>query len=108
MHLGLDTDLLANTCDGFIMDLMPWSPMFPTTGGQDWIELAERIKLLKRKYPKKKISLHLGNLESEWDVSWFEDLAKEVHADKIFGSMSNGTLFNIKRELHRGMTDSSY
>ena len=50
--------------------------------------------------------VHLGNLESEWDVSWFEDLAKEVQADKVFGSMSNGKLFNIKRELHRGMTDT--
>lgn len=106
MHLGLDTDLLANTVDGFVMQLMPWSPMFPTTGGQDWVELAERLKLIKRQHPSKRLSLHLGNLEQEWDISWFEDLAKEVGVHRIYGSMTNGRLFNIKRELHRGMTEA--
>ncbi|MHA2362324.1 MAG: hypothetical protein ACXAC7_00080 [Candidatus Hodarchaeales archaeon] len=108
LHLGLELDLLANTCDGFIMHLMPWSPMFPTTGGHDWLELAERLKLIRKKYPNKRLSLLLGNLEQEWDVSWFESLAQEIRADKIYGYMANGRLFNIKREIHRGTTRDTY
>jgi len=80
--------------------------MFPTTGGHEWLELAERLNLLKRKHPHIQISLLLGNLEQEWDVSWFEDLAREVKAHQIYGYMANGRLFNIKREIHRGLKES--
>ncbi|MHA2105769.1 MAG: hypothetical protein ACW981_20270 [Candidatus Hodarchaeales archaeon] len=103
MHLGVDFEVFNQLLDGIILSIMPFSPVYPITNTQGWLELSQRIKTVKNKYPNLKVSLMLNGIEQEWDVQWFEDLAKDVKSDKMFGKMSQGTLFNIKRELHRGV-----
>ncbi|MFW9930283.1 MAG: hypothetical protein ACFFD1_12885 [Candidatus Thorarchaeota archaeon] len=103
MHLGVDLDVYNQMVDGVILSIMPFSPVYPITDTQSWLELVQRIKVVQQKYPNLKVSLMLNGLESEWDVSFFHDLAREINAFKVFGRMSNGQLFNIKREIHRGI-----
>ena len=106
MHLGFDINLVANTLNGIIINMMPWSPMYPTQGSNDWNQLARRLALIREQHPKLLISLMLGNLDQEWDTDWFESLAEAAGITTIFGSMTNTRLFNIKREIHRGIVQN--
>lgn len=106
MHLGFDINLVANTLNGVIVNIMPWSPMYPAEGSNDWNQLAKRLTHLRENFPNIEISLMLGNLEQEWDTDWFENLAKAAGITKIFGSMTNSRLFNLKREIHRGVVQN--
>lgn len=103
MHLGLDLEQLNDLVDGIILSIMPFSPMYPLTGTDGWLQLVERIKFVMKKYPKLKTSLLLNGLDTEWDITWFTELFKEVQGHKMYATMSSGQLFNIKRELHRGV-----
>jgi hypothetical protein len=104
MHLGFDVDLIGSTVNGIIINVMPWSPIYPTEGTNDWNQLAQRLKHLNDNFPNIELSLMLQNLEQEWDTDWFENLAKAAGVKKIFGSMTNSRLFNLKREIHRGVS----
>ena len=103
MHLGLDLEQLNDLVDGIILSILPFSPMYPLTGSDGWLQLVERIKFVMKKYPKLKTSLLLNGLDTEWDITWFTELFKEVQGHKMYATMSSGQLFNIKRELHRGV-----
>ena len=97
MHLGFDIDLIARTINGLLINMMPWTPMYPSKGSSDWDQLARRIALIRERHPKLLISLMLGNLDAEWDTEWFETLAQAAGVTKIFCSMTNSRLFNIKK-----------
>ena len=106
MHLGFDIDLIARTVNGIVINMMPWTPMYPSKDSSDWNQLARRIALLRERHPRLLISLMLGNLDAEWDTDWFESLAQAAGVPKIFGSMTNSRLFNVKREIHRGIVQN--
>ena len=103
MHLGIDYEALNESMDGVIFSIMPFSPVYPMTHTEPWLQLVARIAAIRKKLSKVKVSLMIGGLEGEWDVTWFQDLAKEVNAERMYGKMSFGSLFNIKREIHRGI-----
>ncbi|OLS27501.1 MAG: hypothetical protein HeimC3_02790 [Candidatus Heimdallarchaeota archaeon LC_3] len=103
MHLGIDFEVFNQLLDGVVLSIMPFSPVYPITNTQSWLELVQRIKTVQTKYPNLKVSLLLNGIEQEWDVDWFKDLFKEIKGNKMFGKMGQGKLFNIKRELHRGV-----
>lgn len=106
MHLGFDIELISRTVNGIIVNIQPWSPMYPSEGSSDWKQLARRLSHLRETYPNIELSLMLGNLESEWDTDWFENLAKAAGITKLFGTMTNSRLFNLKREVHRGVVQN--
>lgn len=103
MHLGFDVNLLGNTLNGLIINIMPWSPIYPAEGSNDWEQLAQRLKHLNESFPQLELSLMLTNLEQEWDTDWLDSLGQAANITKIFGSMTNSRLFNLKREIHRGV-----
>ena len=108
MHLGVDFSYYNEVLNGVILAIMPYSPVYPVAGSESWTELKKRIETIKQKNPNLQIGLLLEGLEQEWDVSWFKDLHEAIGSFKMFGKMTQGQLYNVKRDLHRGLVTETY
>jgi len=104
-HFGQDVSKLADITSHILIHVMPWSPMLPDVGTNDYSNLLQKM-LFTRNLNKadKKHSLFVWGLSEDSDWSMVSSLKKETNAEKIFVRTDYPEGYQEMRETRLGLS----
>ncbi len=103
-HFGYEVDKLVATNPFLGYHLMPFSPIAPEPGSTSWEDLRAALHTSPQFEGSYDKSLVIWGLEQEEDGAWILQLKDETNAKRIFGRLNYPASYNVKREIHRGIS----
>ena len=102
-HMGMDPEAIVGLGAGIVFHTMPFTPMYPEPGDENFLKLVQGTRVARRAQEHKK-DLFIWGLEREENVSWLERLKQEAKAQRIMARLDYPESFNRKIEIHRGLS----
>ncbi|MFW9991463.1 MAG: hypothetical protein ACFFD4_05345 [Candidatus Odinarchaeota archaeon] len=103
VHHGLDLPFIGDVSRSLVLHVMPWSPLYPEPGTDTWNAMVSTIKGMRRIRSDFELSLYIWGVQNEFNIDWLDQLKDEVKAEHVFVRLDTPPLYNIKREITRGL-----